>query len=135
MASLEFTPIEPTLAGTAFATTDVVDGSDEYDYIPISSDTRTVVVITNSHATLAKTVTFTSQADEWGCTGVSLDKVITVPALTTVVTGVWMHYRWGDPDALLNDDPDTPAPYSCLVTYETAANISIAVINVPNASI
>jgi len=125
MASLEFTPIVPTIAGTAFATAAVVDGSDEYDYIPISSSLRTVVVIKNTHSTNTKTVTFTSQADEWGNTGASLNKVITVPALSTVITGVWLRNRWADP---------TDAAYTCTVAYQTAANIEIAVLNVPNAS-
>lgn len=125
MASLTFTPIVPTLAGTTFATTAVVAGADTYTYIPISSSMRTVVVITNSHATDAKTVTFTSQADEWGNTGASLNKVISVPALTTVITGVWLRNRWAD---------ETDAAYTCTVAYQTAANINIAVLNVPNAS-
>lgn len=127
MASLEFTPIVPTVAGTAFATAAVVDGSDEYDYIPISSATRTVVVIKNTAAT-TKTVTFTSQADEWGNTGASLNKVITVPALTTVITGVWLRDRWAETNT------PTDAAYTCTVAYQTAANIEIAVLNVPNAS-
>jgi hypothetical protein len=125
MASLEFTPIVPTIAGTAFATAAVVDGSDEYDYIPISSSMRTVVVIKNTHSTNTKTVTFTSQADEWGNTGASLNKVITVPAASTVITGVWLRNRWADA---------TDAAYTCSVAYQTAANIEIAVLNVPNAS-
>jgi hypothetical protein len=128
MASLEFTPIVPTIAGTAFATAAVVAGSDTYLYVPISSATRTVVVIKNTHSTDTKTVTFTSQADEWGNTGASLNKVITVPALTTVITGVWLRNRWGDADT------PTDAAYTCTVAYQTAANIEIAVLNVPNAS-
>jgi hypothetical protein len=128
MASLEFTPIVPIVSGTAFATAAVVDGSDEYDYIPISSNTRTIVVIKNTHGSSTKTVTFTSQADEWDNTGASLNKVITVPALTTVITGVWLRNRWGDANTPTN------AAYTCTVAYQTAANIEIAVINVPNAS-
>jgi hypothetical protein len=131
MASLEFTPIVPTIAGTAFATTAVVDGSDTYLYIPISSALRTVVVIKNTHSTDTKTVTFTSQADEWGNTGASLNKVITVPALTTVITGVWLRNRWAE-----ETDPgyNFGAALACEVAYQTAANIEIAVLNVPNAS-
>ena len=127
MASLTFTPIVPTLAGTTFATTAVVASADEYDYIPIAADMRTVVVITNTN-TPAKTVTFTSQADEWGNTGASLNKVISVPANSTVITGVWMRNRWADADT------PTTAAYTCTVSYQTAANMKVAVIHVPNAS-
>jgi len=124
MAAIEITPIVPTLAGTTFAVTAAVDGSDEYDYIPISSSLRTLVVIHNTEAS-GTTMTFTSQADEWGNTGASLDKTITIGASKTYITGTWLRDRWADPA----DDANT-----CTVTYSDAAHTSIAVINVPNAS-
>ena len=127
MASLTFTPIVPTLAGTTFTTTAVVASADEYDYIPISDTTRTVVVITNTDSS-SHTVTFTSQADEWGNTGASLDKTITIGANKTYITGVWLRRRWAAANT-----PTTGA-YTCTVSYSAAADMSVAVINVPNAS-
>jgi hypothetical protein len=126
MASLTFTPIVPTLAGTAFTMTAVVSSPDEYDYIPINDMMRTVVAITNSNSS-SRTVTFTSQKDQWGNSGACMDKAITVPGNKTVITGVWLRSRWGNKAA--------PGKNSCTVTCSVPADISMAVINVPNASI
>jgi hypothetical protein len=125
MASLEFTPVVPTLAGTTFATTAVTAGSDEYDYIPISASMRTVVVITNSDSA-PHTVTFTSQADEWGNTGACMNKAITIGANKTYITGVWLRNRWAAANT------PTAAAYTCTVSYSAAADMSVAVITVPN---
>jgi len=127
MAAIEITPIVPTLAGTTFAVTAAVAGSDEYDYIPISSALRTLVVISNTEAS-GNTMTFTSQADEWGNTGASLNKTITIGASKTYITGTWLRDRWSEPDT------PTAGANTCTVAYSDAAHTSIAVINVPNAS-
>jgi len=130
-ADLVFTALTPNITtGQVFTTTDVVSDVDTYNLIPISSSMRTLVVITNKEAS-PHTVTFTSQADQWGNVGAGLDKVITVPASKTVITGVYVRSRWGDPDAA---DDAAKTTYTCKVTYSSAANTSIAVINVPNAS-
>ena len=115
------TPIVPTLAGTTFAVTAAAAVD---DYIPISSSMRTLVVITNTEAS-PNTMTFTSQADEWGNTGASLNKTITIGASKTYITGTWLRDRWADP---------TDGANTCTVSYSDAAHTSIAVINVPNAS-
>jgi len=139
MTSLTFTPLVPTLGGVAFTMTSVVSEelsedagkykvADEYVYVPINDVMRTVVVITNSDAS-EHTVTFTSQKDQWGNSGACMDKVITVKGNKTVITGVWLRDRWGE-----KDSPDT-GDYTCTVSYDVAADISIAVINVPNASL
>ena len=129
MASLEFTPIVPTLAGVTFTMTAVVSGTDTYVYVPINDLMRTVVVITNSDISNPHTVTFTSQADHWGDSGACMNKAISVPANSTVITGVWLRSRWGAQDS------PTTGKYDCTVAYDTAADISMAVINVPNASL
>jgi len=118
------TPIVPTLAGTTFAVTAAAAVD---DYIPISSSMRTLVVITNTEAS-GNTMTFTSQADEWGNTGASLNKAVTIGASKTYITGTWLRDRWSEPDTP-TDDANT-----CTVVYSDAAHTSIAVINVPNAS-
>jgi len=130
-ADLVFTALTPNITtGQVFTTTDVVSGADTYNLIPVSSSMRTLVVITNKDSS-NHTVTFTSQADQWGNVGAGLDKIVTVKANKTVILGVWVRSRWADPDAA--DDADETT-YTCKVTYSSAANTSIALINVPNAS-
>ena len=117
-ASITYTAMQPNLTTTGQAITITPAGASG-DIVPISSTMRTVIVITNG-AIAARTVTFTSLADEWGNSGAGVDKVITVPASTTVICGPFLPYRFGT---------------SCIVNYGTASDISMGVINVPNANL
>ena len=117
-ASITYTAMVPALSTTGTTLTMTSAGASG-DIVPISSTMRTVIVITNSNVS-PMTATFTSAADEWGNSGSGIDKVITVPGTTTVICGPFLPYRFGT---------------SCVVNYGTAANISMGVINVPNANL
>ena len=117
-ASITYTAMQPNLTTSGEALTLTSAGASG-DIVPISSTMRTVIVIANSSGS-PSTVTFTSAADEWGNSGAGIDKVITVPGTTTVICGPFLPYRFGT---------------SCIVNYGTAANISMGVINVPNANL
>ena len=117
-ATITYTAMQPNLTTTGQAITLTAAGASG-DIVPISSTMRTVIIIANSSVS-AMTVTFTSLADEWGNSGSGIDKVITVPGSTTVICGPFLPYRFGT---------------SCVVNYGTAANISMGVINVPNANL
>ena len=117
-ATITYTAMVPALSTTGTALTLTSAGASG-DIVPISSTMRTIIVIANG-AIAARTVTFKSNADEWGNSGSGIDKVITVPASTTVVCGPFLPYRFGT---------------SCVVNYGTASDISMGVINVPNANL
>ena len=149
-----FTPIVPTLAGVTFATTDVVVETGMPNTIPISSDLRTLVVITNKDAGGAHTVTFGGQTDTWGNAPSSvasdLNKTISVPASTTVVTGVYVQNRWSSACTVYYDgvgwgneelkgkkpkDSKESKPKEDRPLGAPASPVlSLAVINVPNAN-
>jgi hypothetical protein len=144
----EFTPIVPTLAGVTFATTDVVVATGMPNTIPISSDMRTLVVITNNDAGGAHTVTFGSQTDTWGNAPSSaasdLNKTISVPASTTIVTGVWVQNRWASACTVYYDGAGWPSEEELKGKKSKESKdiplgadspvLSLAVINVPNAN-
>lgn len=144
----EFTPIVPTLAGVTFATTDVVVETGMPNTIPISSDKRTLVVITNLDAGGAHTVTFGSQTDTWGNAPSSvasdLNKTISVPASTTVVTGVYVQNRWSSACTVYYDGAgwsggdqlgkEKKSKKDDMPLGVDTPVLSLAVINVPNAN-
>ena len=122
MTTQSFTAQVPTLTATGGAFVLTAAGSTG-DTIPISNTMRTLVVIANSDSS-AHTVTFKSNADEWGNTGTGVDKVITVPITKTVIVGPLMPNRFADAEG------------TCMLTYDAGvADISIGVVNVPNASL
>ena len=116
-----FTAMQPALSATGTAFTLTAAGATG-DTMPVSDTMRTLVVIANSD-TSAHSVTFQSNPDEWGNTGSGVDKVITVPASTTVIVGPLMYNRFANAEG------------TCMLTYAVAADMSIGVVNVPNASL
>ena len=126
MAIKTFTPVVPNLT-TAGATFAGVAAGETGDIIPISNTMRTLVVISNSGSSAAA-VTFTSSPDEWGNSGAGVDKVITVPGTTgapsVVIVGPLMYSRFADING------------NCILQYDAnIADVTIGVVNVPNASL
>ena len=119
MADAAFTVITPNI--TSVTQTIALQAAATYNLVPIATNMMTLVVIANSNAA-SRTVTFASQ------NGVDDNVVVTVPGLTTVITGSWSIGRWADPlNATLAN--------VCKVTYSVAADISMCVLQVPAASL
>ena len=121
-----FTAQVPALSATGTAFTLTAAGADG-DTMPVSDTMRTLVVIANSDSD-AHSVTFQSNPDEWGNTGTGVDKVITVPGTagdpTVVIVGPLMPNRFANAEG------------ACVLTYDAGvADMSIGVVNVPNASL
>ena len=130
MATL--TPVVPTLNGgpntvpgqAPFdpATLTYTAATSGGDIVPVSDTMITVVFIKNSAAG-TPTVTFAGQADPWGGTAASHNLVVTTvtgsgtPSVT--MAGPFLSYRWSNAIA---------------VTYSAATNLSLAVVQIPFAS-
>jgi len=131
-STVTFTPVIPSLAGVALTYT--ACGATG-DLVPISNSGMTLVLIQNSDGS-NHTVTFTSQADQWGNTGASLNTAVTAVKAGTdpngVVSGVWLKGRWGNPAALVTIGTNTYE--TCSVTYDSPTTLSICVLHVPWAS-
>jgi hypothetical protein len=116
-----FTAITPTQSGAALTYT-AASASSTGDLVPVALFGMTVVLIKNSDAGSTHTVTFASQADQWGNV---VSKTDTVGESGTLAVQLSPPARWCN----------TAAGNTCAVTYDAYADLSIAVLNVPWQSI
>ena len=121
-----FTAVTPTQSGAAVSYT-ACSASATGDLVPVGVESgMTVVLIKSSDAVNTHTVTFASQADQWGTV---TTKVVTVPTSVTSAGGIAVQLspaaRWANPSA----------GNTCAVTYDANTDLSICVLNVPWESV
>jgi len=126
---ITFTPVIPTTAGVALTYTACVMTG---DLVPISNTGMTLVLIQNSDVS-NHTVTFQSQADQWGNSGAGIDKIVSAVKAGTdpngVATGVWVKGRWGNPSTQVTIGTNTYE--TCMLTYDSPTTLSICVLHIP----
>jgi len=123
MTATTFTAVTPNQTGNAVTFT-AASNNGAGDLIPVSPTAMTVVLVQNTDAGGAHTVTFTSQPDEWGNTGASLNKTVSVPLSSTVAVQLSPPSRWA-----------ASTVGTCIITYAAYSDMNIAVLNVPWQSV
>jgi hypothetical protein len=62
-----------------------------------ANDGKTMLRVTNAHATLSRTITFdVPNTDNFGVSGAALDRAVVVAALTTMLIGPFMTAKFND---------------------------------------
>ena len=113
-----FTAITPTLSGATFTFT-AASASGTGDLVPVAVGSgMTVVLIKNADGVNSHTATFVSQTTAPNIT-------VTIPKSTTAAVQLSPPSRWAN----------SAAENTCIVTYDSNTNLSLAVLNVPWQSV
>lgn len=106
--------VKPLLTGTTYLPVAVTAGGDQF-----TNTGNQQVMVTNAHATLARTVTFASpNADNFGVINAAHNAAIVVAALTTKAIGPFATGRFNDANGMVQ------------VTYsDSGADLTIAVLD------
>ena len=114
--------VDETLPTELVYTPAIADG----DTVPISSTMLTMVFLQNAAAVDSHDITFPANVYTATAGGAGLglsDVIVTVPALTTMLAGVFLPYRFANPGGY------------CAITYgDGEADMSVAVVQVPYTS-